>query len=163
MKKTLLIIAAVCFSFCVTDSTLAASSPRGKIPGGTACFTFTDKGYDFKFLVVTKSATPRVRMQTKPYKGYSVVGALSISDSDAVPIAGSGAVCKNSNDENVFKFNISGTVYNLFLGTHAFNGRGSWNLSTNTGEAHALVNTATGATEYSGELTMIPCNNFDFQ
>ena len=160
MKKGFIVVAALVFSLVFSlyvAGPAAAASPK---PPATACFTFSDEGYVFNFLLVTKAAGGTIAMKTTKYKAYSVTGALSIDGSNAVPIFGSATAYTNTSGDNLFRFNVSGTVTSLALLN--FSARGNWNLTDQTGETYALVTSTSGTLGFSGTLTMIPCDSFDF-
>ena len=162
MKKAFIVIAALVFSLVSSIYVVGPAAAVSPKPPATACFTFSDGGYVFNFLLTTKAASGNITMQTRKFKAYSVTGALSIDGSDAVPVFGSAAVYTSTTGDDIFKFNVSGTVYNSYVGVYNFSGRGNWNLTKGTGDTHAMVTTTSGSTVYSGPLTMIPCNSFDF-
>jgi len=164
MKKGFIVVAALVFSLVFSlyvAGPAAAASPK---PPATACFTFSYGPFVFNALVATKAASGNITMKTTKYKSYSVTGALSINGSDAVPVFGSGTVVTNTSGDNIFKFNISGTGINSSQSADVlnFNARGQWNLTDQTGTAHAILMNINDVAEFTGDLSMIPCDSFDF-
>jgi len=89
MKKAFIVVAAIVFSLVFSIYVAGPAAAASVKPPATVCFTFSDEGYDFNFLLVTKAASGTIAMKTTKYKAYSVTGALSIDGSNAVPIFGS--------------------------------------------------------------------------
>ncbi len=101
-------------------------------------------------LNAARSVTVSLCAQTKS-PTYTVSGSdTSITPKDFMTVKNGGP------------YQVSGTVYNWFVGVYGLNGRVRWNMTQGTGDANAIALTKDGNTEFSGTLTMIPCKSFDF-
>ncbi len=156
--KVAFVVTALISSLTFTESCIAAVAK----PPAAVCFTFTDEGFVFNFLLTTKAESGNIAMQSRTFKAYSVTGALSIDGSDAVPISGAATAYTNGDGDDIVKFNVAGTVVSSFFGVYGLNGRVNWNATQEVGQANAIAATKNGNVEFSGPLTLIPCKSFDF-